>query len=537
MNSRLLIVVPFLVLAGCMKGPLPDASASATASVTRGTLEAKVVETGAVDAVQAVEVKSRVSGRLKKLFVEEGDTVKAGQLIAEIDPNETELQLRQNQAQLRGAQSSVARSSVEIAQRRQTVAAEYRQAKIRVSQLQAEANAQPALTSAAIASAKAALDSASKEIERLQATSQPNARSADIAALDEAKANLANAKSEYERQQALLDQGYVAKRVVENAELSMKVAQLRLAQAQDSHDRLQGQLQNELAKASEARRQAQAEYDRTVATKFQVATKRQDYENAVADLQKAHAALRDIDALEQGKRQGQATVDQLASVVADANRNLHETEIRAPIDGVVTKKEALVGDLITGLSSFSSGSPIVRIEDRKSLRVILNINEIDTAKVREGMNAKIDVEAIPGVTYSGTVHRIAPASNNTGTEAAQASSDAVVRYQVEVWLDSTDARLRSGMSARCTLLVAKKPNALSLPVDFVGKDPKGRFVMIPQGDKKNPKPPQRVAVVTGLETGTMVEIISGLKEGEKVQRPAFNGPERQGFMQAGGDEN
>jgi hypothetical protein len=61
-------------------------------------------------------------------------------------------------------------------------------------------------------------------------------------------------------------------------------------------------------------------------------------------------------------------------------------------------------------------------------------------------------------------------------------------------------------------------------------------VMIPQGDAKHKVPAKRVEVKTGLETGTMVEIVSGLAEGQKVERPAFNGPARQGFMQMGGGD-
>ncbi|HVT12568.1 MAG TPA: efflux RND transporter periplasmic adaptor subunit [Fimbriimonadaceae bacterium] len=536
MNQRLLYLPLVLVAAaGCMKPPAQTNAAQTTATVTRQNLEVKVVETGSVDAVQAVEVKSRVSGRLKKLYVDEGSVVKAGQLIAEIDPQETELQLKQNEAQLRGAKSSVARTDVEIAQRKKTVVADYKQAQIRVEQLKAQAEAQPTLTLASVNSAKAALESAKQQVEGLETTTQPNARSADAAALKEAQANYDNAKSEYDRQKNLLSLGYVSQKAVENAELTLEVARLKLATAQDSHNRLEKQLQTELTQAQDSERQAQAEYDKALASRFQDATKRQDYENALADLAKAKTALQDVEAMEQGRAQSQATVDQLANVVADAQRNLGETEIRAPMDGIVTKKETLEGELVTGLSAFTSGTPIVRIEDRRSLRVTMDVNEIDTAKLKDGMKADIDVEAIPGQTFKGTVHRIAPASNNTGATAT-ASTDSVVRYQVEVWLDNTDPRLRSGMSARCTVMVAKKDNVLALPVDFVGKDDQGRFVMIPQGDAKKKLPSKRVAVKTGLETGTSIEMVSGVSEGQVVERPAFTGPARQGFMQMGGDD-
>jgi hypothetical protein len=48
--------------------------------------------------------------------------------------------------------------------------------------------------------------------------------------------------------------------------------------------------------------------------------------------------------------------------------------------------------------------------------------------------------------------------------------------------------------------------------------------------------PEKKYVKTGLETGTLIEIVEGLKEGDKVQRPTFTGPPRSGFMQAGPDD-
>jgi multidrug efflux pump subunit AcrA (membrane-fusion protein) len=90
------------------------------------------------------------------------------------------------------------------------------------------------------------------------------------------------------------------------------------------------------------------------------------------------------------------------------------------------------------------------------------------------------------------------------------------------------------MSAKCSLEVAKRENALVLPVEFVGKDDEGRFVEFPAKDPKGK--PEKRRVKTGLETGAKIEIIEGLKEGEKVARPKFSGPSRQGFMQAGRDD-
>ncbi len=545
MKKTALIIAGLLVLVcggGYMGSRMMAARAAANKkdeglmAVARETLVNRVVETGTIDAVKTVEVKSRASGRLKKLYVQEGDIVKAGQLIAEIDPQETELKVRQDRAQLRGASSNVARTGIEIEQRRVTAQANLKQAEIRVAQLQQELRIQPTLTNASIRVAEAALDSARKELERLDKTAHPNQRVASETSVREAQANYDNAKSEAERQAELLRQGYVSQKIVENTKLSLELARVRLQQANENASRLETQLRIERQRAEDDLRRAQAELDRAKANGIQDTLKRKEYENALADLSKARAALRDVDVLAQSRIAGQSSVDQLQSVLDDTLRQLSETQIRSPLDGVVTKRLVQEGELVASLSAFSSGTPILRIEDRTALRVMLSINEIDTAKLTLGMGAEITVDAFPADTFKGQVRKIAPASVAIGSSATGApiSTDAVVKYEVEIWLDQADPRLRSGMSAKCTLEVAKRANALVLPVEYVGKDDKGRFVEFPPKDPKG-KPEQR-RVKVGLETGAKVEILEGVKEGDKVARPKFSGPARQGLMQAGRQE-
>lgn len=523
-----------LTLAGCTKPP-KAAGDTNTATVSRGDVSIQVVETGTIDAVKSVEVKSRVSGRLKKLLVDEGDIVTAGQLIAVIDPQETQLQVRQNRAQVRGAESRIAQTNIEIEQRRATAIANVRQAELRLAQLEREVRAQPILTSANVRSAKAALDSAANEVNRLQQTSQPNQRVATEVAVKEAEANFTNAKADYDRQVELKNSGFVSQKVVENSALSLELARVRLRQATQNQETLQRSQTIEIQTAKEALLRAQAAYDQAKANTFQDEVKRKEYQSAQADLAKARIAQRDVEALKQSNIQNRASVDQLRSSLDDALRQLGETEIRAPMSGIVSQKLMQEGELVSGLSSFNSGSAIVRIEDRGAMRVNLSVNEIDTARLRNDLPAKITVDAVPGVTFDGAVKKIAPTSvaSEQAAAGAGASSDAVVKYQVEIWLRDSDERLRSGMSARCTLDVTGKKGVLTLPADFVGKDAKGSFVEIAPTDPKGK--PTRKDIQVGLTTNAKVEILSGVKEGEKVSKPKFSGPSRSGFMEGGPD--
>src|SRR5271154_7602979 len=80
---------------------------SKLAKVEKGDLAKSVVATGKVTPITKVEVKSKASGIVKKLLVEYGDTVKKGQLLAQLDKIEIEVQVEQSQAALQAAQASL----------------------------------------------------------------------------------------------------------------------------------------------------------------------------------------------------------------------------------------------------------------------------------------------------------------------------------------------------------------------------------------------------------------------------------------------
>jgi len=516
-----------------------DASAAASnnKAVDQGDLVVTVVETGTVDAVKSVEVKGLVTGRLSKLFVDEGKIVKQGDLIAIIDPRETKLLLMQNQAQLRGARSGAEKTAISISEDRLQVRAAYEQAQAKLAQMRLALKIQPTLTTAAIKQAQMNLDSAQEEKRRLLQSAHPIQLASAVSALNEANANLANAQSDYVRQVELEKKGYVSGKVVENAKLAIDLAQTRLVSAQISRDKIDAEFKSELTKAQEQIEQTQAALDTAKANSIQDEVKRHDYLSALADLERAKAALRDPEVMEKGRQQDLATVSQLESVVGDAERQLSETDIRAPISGIVTKKALQVGELATGLSQFSSGTTIVKIEDRTAMRVKLDVNEIDVAKMRLGMPARIDVDAIPTKTFSGTVSKIAPASKDTANATSGTTTttpaDSVVKYEVEILIKDAVPQLRSGMSAKCTMEVIRHPNVLLLPLEYVGKDGRKSFVEVPS--KKPGGIADRKYIELGASSGSQVEIVSGVTKGLMVQKPQYKGPARKGAMQFGDD--
>jgi len=524
--------VGMMQMQAAAKAKADEAKRNAGHVVAKGDLLIQVVESGTLEAIKTVEVKSRVGGRVDKLFVEDGQYVKAGELIAIIDPQETELRVKQDRAQLKGAVSSADRLGIEVSKRRITAQTNLIRTRSRLAQLEMELKAQPTLTNTAIRSAETAYNNAVKNLEILEQITQKNAISSARASVEEAESNLRNAKLELDRRRGLLEKGYISQREFESAELQHSLAVTRLTSTKEQFNRIEAEQQLERSRAQELVRSAKADLDRATVNRFQDRVKQEEYERAQADLRDAQADLKDIDALIASRRQQLASVEQLQSVLGDSVRQLGETEIRAPLSGVVSKRLVQIGELVTSLGSFSSGTPICRIEDRAAMLVKLKINEIDVAKLKLGMTAAIKVDAFPDKEFKGEVTKIAPAR----VDATAAGADPVVRYEVEVTLRGSDAPLKSGMSAKCTMRVLEIKDVTVLPLEYLGKDDKGEFVMVAP-DSKDPKAKAtRTPVQIGSRTSTSVQLLGGVELGTKLHKPEFSGPSRKGFMQAGPDE-
>ena len=526
-----------IALVGC--GKREEVVAEKPYTVTKGDVSVSIIESGTVDAIRSVEVKPQITGRISKLLVDEGDQVVQGQLLAVIDPQETRLSYDQTNSQLVGAEAGVARSTIEIAQRKKTAAVALAQAEARVTQLELEVKNTPALLKAEIASAEANLRSAEADRDRIKNSAQPTQIAATKATLQEAEQNLRNSKFEYERQVELEKQGYSALRNVQNAQLNVQLAQTRLENARVAMNRQEAGLEADMKRATEAVAAAETTVRRAKTNLYTVASKRAELDSARAEVLRARAGLSDPALLEKSRQQGEASVAQLRSALQESARKLNETSIKSPLTGTISKKLLQIGEMASGLSSFSAGSTIFKIEDRTKMRVKLAVNEIDIAKLSVGMPAEVAVDAVPNEKISGKISKMAPARQLVNGAEVQVGTDAVVKYEVEIVLDKTVPALRSGMSAKCTMNVSSSKNVVFLPVEYVENKEDEFFVYFPGAAVKKGEvaKPTKQKIKVGVISNSRYEVLSGVKAGDSVVKPTFSGPPRKGFMQVGRDDD
>ena len=469
LRIALLVMVPVALLAaggyGVRLKMRKPPKKPQTAMVERGRLVVKVSETGAVEPATKVEVKSKVSGRIKSMYVEEGDSVKQGQVIAVLEVPELESQAAQMRAQLQAADRRVeqARESYDVLVVRNKRELERAQAAVREAQARLE---------------ELKAGSRSQEIAQAQADA------------DQARARTEETKQLLDRKQELLARGFVAQQEVDSARTQYDATRA----AQES-----AQQRLALVKAGPREEQIRA-------GQMQVEQAQAALELARAEQQRERVQLAMIE-------EAKATREQIAKALEEVDTHLADAVVTAPRSGQVIQANIRAGELITsGVATFTSGMTICTIGDMSRMIVRVYVNEVDITKIRLGMPVEITLDSIKGRTFHGRVTRVAPAAFGSGTAAPAPPGQAqVVRFSVEIEITDATPQVRPGMTASVDMISAERKQALHVPNDAVRHKDGKAYVERMASNK-----PHRVYVSTGLSTDAFTEIRSGLKEGDAV---------------------
>lgn len=182
---------------------------------------------------------------------------------------------------------------------------------------------------------------------------------------------------------------------------------------------------------------------------------RQREAEARAALARAESQLRQVAVKEAEAHRAAARLKEAEADLAYAELQLKETEVRAPIEGVVSKKTVEMGQVV------QMGQPLLALVPLESVWVVANFKETQLANVRPGMKVAIAMDGFPGETFAGTVESISagtgsrfsllPPENATGNWVK-----VVQRVPVKIVLDHRAGNphtLRAGMSAHVTIRV------------------------------------------------------------------------------------
>ncbi len=271
-------------------------------------------------------------------------------------------------------------------------------------------------------------------------------------------------------------------------------------------------IEAQLEEARQALEVARAVHAETRAREFEA---RREYERQSRLLKEGVSSQADYDAAEARHKVAAAQVDSSAAQIPRAEASvtvaqvtLENTLIVAPFEGIVTTKNAEIGEIVAPVSvgGPASGTSVVLIADMDSLEAEVDINESHIARLSVGQPAEIVLDAYPDRRYPGVLRQIVPTANRQ--KATIQGKVAFVQKGDEVLPE---------MSARVTFLETAKPPGsaararIFAPKGAVVSRGGGPAVLVVRDGKASVVPIQ-----LGPEVEGRVEILSGLAGGESL---------------------
>ena len=438
-----------------------------TVPVEAKSVTVRITASGKVQPVQSVNISPKSPGLLAYLNVEQGDTVKQGQIIARMDNSEIKMRILQYQANLAQAKAQLAES--EAGSRPEEIA----QAKARVDQAQAQL-------------------AIIRDGNRLQEIQQAQAQ------VDSAKASVALTQSRVKRYQDLAKDGAIS---------------------QDSLEQYVSENSKAKANLEEAQRRLSL---------LKVGNRNQDIQKQAAIVNQEKEGLRK---LENGNRPQEIARLKAAVASAEAQLKqqqvqLEDTIIRAPFSGIVTQRYATVGGYVSPAISASSNASATStsiVALAKGLEVLANVPEVDISQIKQQQKVEITIDAYPEEVFQGQVRLIAP-------EAVVDQNVTSFQVRVAINTGAEKLRSGMNVS-EVTFLGNNIKDALLIPQELIvtrkgktgvwllGEKNKPQFRLVTIGANID----NQIQVLDGLKAGDRVFIdLPKTKEKEKIEQGKEN---------------
>lgn len=192
----------------------------------------------------------------------------------------------------------------------------------------------------------------------------------------------------------------------------------------------------------------------------------------------------------------QSDLGQIEAQIVAANARLGDYTLTAPMDGVVLRADGQVGEIA------GTVDPLFWVGRPKPLQIVADVNEEDIARVIEGQDVMLRNDAFPDRTLSAKVASVTPKGDP-------------VKKTFRIYLSlPDDTPLRVGMSVEANVIASAKNDALTVPAEAMA----GNAVFVTENNRA-----VRRVVKTGIRGTRAVEILDGVKEGERVIAPVPKG--------------
>ncbi|MEH1943659.1 MAG: efflux RND transporter periplasmic adaptor subunit [Nostoc sp.] len=335
-----------------IQGTNKEDIAQLTVPVAAKNVTLRITASGKVVPVQSVNISPKNPGVLSQLYVEQGDRIQQGQILARMDSAGIEAQKSQYRANLAQSQAQLA---------------------------EALAGSRPQ----EIAQAKARLAQAQAQLTQAQAGNRPQEIAQSQSQVDAAQAKVNYTSEQVKRYQYLYKEGAEKKQLFDQALSEDKSARANLEEAKKRFSLVQSGTRTEEI----AQRQAAVNEARAALVLLEDGTRSEEIVQRQAAVEAAKAQLKGVQV------------------------QLEDTIIRAPLSGIVTQKYADPGAFVTPTTSASASasatsSSIVAVA--RGLEVLAQVPEADLGRIKPGQQVEIIADAYPDRVFKGHVRLIAP---------------------------------------------------------------------------------------------------------------------------------
>lgn len=510
------------------------------AVVKKGAVLQEVSVTGKVKPAQNIELSFEKSGKVARVEVEVGDSIKSGQVLVVLDNSELSAQLLQaeanleaEEARLRELKAGTRPEEIQIAETNvQSAETALKNAETNLTNVQQKAEADlKSAYDAALTALQKAVNTAKNSLLTLSDVQYAhfiNNNQASISLAD-AKAvavfSLLGAESAGwwtseslskltggafgQVQNAVNNQSYdnidnaLSKTLdsLQKAKLALDAVPLSADLTSTEKTNINTEKLNINAEITtvSAKKEAVAVQKATNASNITSAQTSLDSAQNALDEAKNNLALKKAGAAPEQILAQEAKAKAVQANIENIQAQLAKTILISPIEGVVSKQEAKVGQIV------SLNTVIVSVISEAKFEVEANIPEADIAKVKVGNTAQITLDAYgTDIVFETKAVAINP---------AETVIEGVPTYKTTFQFMKEDEKIKSGMTANLEILTDKKENVLIIPQRAVISRDSGKFAKVAD-EKGNIK---ELKIETGL-TGSdgNIEVLSGLSEGEKV---------------------
>jgi HlyD family secretion protein len=465
------ILIVLIIILNAIFGGSESGKVASTAKVKKGPLRISVTETGTIKPKEKIIVKNEVEGNTSIIYiVDEGTTVKKGDLLVELDSSNLTTQKMNEETQLQNAEAGFVSA-------RENLAVVENQAKSDVDK------------------AQLAFEFAKQDLEKYKNGEYPNQKMQAESKITLAEEEHKRAQEKYTWSKKLFNEKYLSQMELDADELAEKQKKLNLELAKNELDLLSNFTYTRQIKQLESD-MSQAEMALERITR-----------KAKADVVQAEASLKAKEAeLKQAR-------DKLDKTI----RQLEKTKIYSPADGqALYATSAERGPRFGGMSEpLDEGSSVrerqelIHLPTTAGFIAEIGIYESSLDKVRVGLTALITIDAIPGEQYRGRVTSISPVAD----AMSSFMNPDLKLYPAVIELENSDKinLVKSGMSCTAEIIVEQYKDAIYVPVQAVIRVDNKPTVFIASGSSLKPR-----QVEIGLANNLNIHILKGLKEGEVV---------------------